>query len=85
MHLDSADDHARPVAIVHEHWPDAIYTIIILKHSFIQLMSSKNEFPVNPFLAVFIAFLFLAAVVYTIYDREHETVNTTLKAEHVAK
>jgi hypothetical protein len=48
-------------------------------------MSSKNEFPVNPFLAVFIAFLFLAAVVYTIYDREHETVNATLKAEHVAK
>ena len=48
-------------------------------------MSSKNEFPVNPFLAVFIAILFLAAVVYTIYDREHETINTTLKAEQVDK
>ncbi len=48
-------------------------------------MSSKNEFPVNPFIAIFIAILFLAAVVYTIYDKEHETVNTTLKAEHVEK
>jgi hypothetical protein len=48
-------------------------------------MSSKNEFPVNPFIAVFIAFLFLAAVVYAIYDREHETINTTLKAEQVDK
>lgn len=46
-------------------------------------MSAKNEFPLNPFIAVFIALLFLAAVVYTIYDREHETVNTTLKADQV--
>ena len=48
-------------------------------------MSANNEFPVNPFLAVFVAFLFLAAVVYTIYDREHEQLDTTLKAEHVNK
>jgi hypothetical protein len=48
-------------------------------------MSSKNEFPVNPFVAIIIAFLFLATVVYTIYDREHEHVNATLKAEQVDK
>jgi hypothetical protein len=48
-------------------------------------MSSKNEFPVNPFIAVLIAFLFLATVVYAIYDREHESIDTTLKAEQVMK
>jgi len=47
------------------------------------MSQSNNEFPVNPFIALFVAILFLAAVVFTIYEREHSMPDATLKAENI--
>jgi hypothetical protein len=47
------------------------------------MSQSNNEFPVNPFIALFVAILFLAAVIFTIYERDHSLPESTLKAEHI--